>query len=247
MAVVKKSAISTAGDHARSQVEAPTRGDVDIWRLPRGAHKLDTTTIAASQQARICFGLVQSIVERGYSATTIAHVCGHAKVSKSTFYNLFDDMESAFLAAYELAHRELVERVIRAQDFKASWNARMRATLTAYLKYHRDNPAVARAFLVESHAVGAAAWAKRDCGHQEFAHMQKALYRQRRKEQSELPDLPQDVFLAVVSGLEEMVSSYVRRGRAADVMNLLPRAMFIVEAVYGASPRAVAELGQSPA
>ncbi len=233
---------SRRNDQRRAQVESPTRGDVDVWRLPRGTHKLDAKTIAASQHARICFGLVQSIAERGYAATTIAHICGHAKVSKSTFYKLFGDMESAFLAAYELTHRELVRHIIEAQDFDSSWNARMRATLGAYLKYNRDNPAAAKAFLVESHVVGAAAWSKRDWGHQEFARMQKALYKQRRNEQADLPDLPLEVFLAVVAALEEMVSSYIRRDRAAEVMQLLPRAMFIVEAIYGASPQAVAEL-----
>lgn len=245
---MSKSAVRSVGrSFVRSQAEAPTRDDIDVWQLPRGAHKLGATTIVASQHARICFGLVQAVADKGYSATTVAHVCSHAKVSKSTFYKLFGDMESAFLAAYELTHRELVERVIEAQDFDSSWNSRMRATLAAYLQYNRDNPAVARAFLVESHVVGAAAWAKRDWGHQRFARMQQSLYRQRRKEQPELPELPDVVFLAVVAALEEMVSSFVRHDRIADTMELLPRAMFIVEAIYGASPRAIAELGLKPA
>ena len=226
----------------RSQVEAPARADVDVWQLPRGAHKLTASTVEASQRGRICFGLVKSVADKGYSATTIADICALAKVSRSTFYKLFGDKETAYLAAYDVAHYELVDRVVNAQDYDANWNARMRATLSAYLQYNRDNPAAARALLVEIHAVGAAAWARRDWGHEQFARMQKGLYRLRRQEQPGLPELPDEVFLAVVAALEEMVSSHVRHDRTADMLQLLPRAMFLVEAIYGAGPHAIAEL-----
>ena len=233
---------ATASRATRSQVEAPGRADVDVWQLPRGAHKLTPTTVEASQRGRICFGLVRSVADKGYAATTIADVCALAKVSRSTFYKLFGDKETAYLAAYDVAHQELVDRVVKAQDFKANWNARMRATLTAYLEYNRDNAAVARALLVEIHAVGAAAWARRDWGHEQFARMQKGLYRLRRHEQPGLPELPHEVFLAVVAALEEMVSSHVRHNRTDEMLGLLPRAMFLVEAIYGAGPHAIAEL-----
>lgn len=236
---------SSARPPKLSQVEAPARADVDVWQLPRGAHKLTPSTVEASQRGRICFGLVQSVADKGYASTTVADVCALARVSKSTFYKLFGDKQTAYLAAYEVVHHELVERVVQAQDYQASWNVRMRATLAAYLKYNRDNPAAARALLVEIHAVGAAAWSLRDWGHEQFARMQKGLYRLRRREQPEQPELPHEVFLAVVAALEEMVSSHVRHGRTAEVTALLPRAMFLVEAIYGAGPHAIAELNAS--
>ena len=232
----------STNDVATSIGEPPRRVDIDVWQLPRGVHKVDATTIADSQRGRIVFGLVQSVAEKGYVATTVADVCGLAKVSKSTFYKLFGDKESAFLAAYEVAHRELADRVVREQDFDADWNSRMRASLSAYLDYNHQNPAVARTFLVEIHSVGAAAWELRDWGHDRFARMQQGLYRLRRHERPKLPDLPHEVFRAVVAALEEMVSNYVRQDRATELLELLPRAMFLTEAIYGAGPGALSEL-----
>jgi len=221
---------------ARSRFEQPGVQGVDIWALPRGQHKRQPGEIAASQQARIFYALVQSVAEKGYVATTLNDLCQLAKVSKTTFYSLFKDKQDCYIAAYTAAHHELAAAMARGQDASSSAQRRSHDAIAAYLQFNRDNPAVARCFLVEIHAVGPSAWHQHAWGHERMAHKTQALYQLRRAEQPGLPQLPPEIFLALVTAIEEMVSSYVRSGWTARVMELLPRAMFLLEAVYTAKP-----------
>lgn len=221
-----------------SRIEAPAEGGRDIWSLPRGQHKLAPEEIRASQQARLFYALVHCVAEKGYSATTLTDLCGRAKVSRTTFYQHFKNKEACYLAAYEHAHNEVVAVVTQAQDRNSGWSQRLQDSLTAYLRYNRDNPAVARALLVEIHAVGPEAWAKRDWGHERFSQLQRNLYEIRRREQPALPELPDVVFLGAIAAVEEMVCSYVRKGQAERMMDLRPAAGFLLEAVYSGNVEA---------
>lgn len=222
-----------------SRIEAPAEGGRDIWTLPRGQHKVAPEEIRASQQARLFYALVHCVAEKGYSATTLTDLCGRARVSRTTFYQHFKNKEACFLAAYEHAHNEVVAAVTQGQDRNSGWSQRLQDSLAAYLRYNRDNPAVARALLVEIHAVGPEAWAKRDWGHERFSQLQRNLYEIRRKEQPGLPELPDEVFLGAIAAVEEMVCSYVRKGQAERMMELQPAAGFLLESVYSGNTEAV--------
>lgn len=237
----------TANPHASagsSRLEAPDISGIDIWDLPRGVHKLAHHDIVAAQRARLLYGIVHAVAEKGYNAARLADIVAIARLSKSTFYNLFKDKEDCFLAAYEAAHYELAEAVTGSQDPASDWTRRLRASLRAYLGYNRDNPAIARAFLVEIHAAGTRAWAMRDWGHARFARMQESLYAIRRNERPDLPELPDHIFLAVVAAIEEMACAYVRKDMTDRIMELEPAALFLLESVYCGHPRAVKALSK---
>ena len=71
-------------------------------RLPAGRHGLPREFIAQNQRERIITALVDTVAERGYNATTVAHITKAASVSRRTFYEHFADKEACFLAAYEM-------------------------------------------------------------------------------------------------------------------------------------------------
>ena len=78
-------------------------------RLPRHRHPLSREDVARSQRGRILRGVAESVAAKGYSATSVADVIARAGVSRSTFYELYDGKESAFLDAYsgfDLVHRD---------------------------------------------------------------------------------------------------------------------------------------------
>ena len=228
-------------------MEAPAQDATNIWQLPRGLHKLPAQQIERSQRHRSYFALVQTVADKGYGATTVADICRRARISKSTFYAQFKDKEACYLSAYRIAHDELVAAIVGGQDHQAGWQQRIQESVRAYLRYNQDNPAVARSFLVEIHAVGEKAWALRDWGHEAFARMQRGLYRVRRGAQPTIPELPDELFMAMVAALEEMVCSFVRRNLVDRITQLEPRALFLLEAVYGGNPQATAWLKESPA
>ena len=61
-----------------------------------GGHGLPREVIANSQRERLLEAAMQVVAERGYAATTIGDLTGEAGVSRTTFYELFDDKEACF-------------------------------------------------------------------------------------------------------------------------------------------------------
>jgi AcrR family transcriptional regulator len=70
-------------------------------RLPRGPHGLTREQVQASQRQRILDAALDVVGERGYAATTVADITSAAGVSRTTFYEQFQNKLDAFLTAYD--------------------------------------------------------------------------------------------------------------------------------------------------
>ncbi len=84
----------------------------DRWRPPRGRHRLPPEVVARSQRERLLEAAVRVVAAKGYGAMTVGDLTKEAGVSRTTFYELFEDKEACFLAAYDNAVEVLVRRVI---------------------------------------------------------------------------------------------------------------------------------------
>ena len=71
--------------------------------------------------------------ERGPGAVTVAHVVARSGLSRRTFYELFEDREDCFLAAFDVAIARAAESVLPAYGAPARWRERVRAGLEAML------------------------------------------------------------------------------------------------------------------
>jgi AcrR family transcriptional regulator len=129
----------------------------DLWRPPRGRHGLPREVIEHSQRQRLLAATMRVVAAKGYAATTVADLTKEAGISRTTFYALFDDKESCFLAAYDDAVDRLVHRVTAAYDGAEPWPDRLRAGLESMLRALAENPAQARMALVDVAAAGPAA------------------------------------------------------------------------------------------
>lgn len=111
-----------------------------------------------------------AVAEKGYAATSVGDILSRAGVSRTTFYQLFDDKLDCFLAAYRMASEVvaavMAEELARMGDGgesgvgggagapPASPLERIDHLLEAYLRTLAENPALARVFLVEVYAAG---------------------------------------------------------------------------------------------
>jgi AcrR family transcriptional regulator len=68
-------------------------------RLPAGRHGLPREFVVQNQRERIATALVDTVAERGYNATTVAHITKAASVSRRTFYEHFADKEACLWRA----------------------------------------------------------------------------------------------------------------------------------------------------
>ena len=105
--------------------------------------------------------MVQEVSARGAANVSVGHVVGRSGVSRRTFYEIFDDGEDCFLAAFEesLQHAESV--VVPAYETDGAWSARVRAGLAALLGFLDSDRAAARLLIVESLAAGPRALGRR--------------------------------------------------------------------------------------
>ena len=209
-------------------------------RLPRGTHGLDPGLVAASQRTRLLEAVGRAVAEKGYAAATIDDIVRGAGVSKKTFYEHFRDKEDCFLAAYEAAADELFARVREAQRAADSWLERTRAGISAYLRWLAAEPALARVFLIEVAAAGPHALERREALRDRYAGQMAELQAEAREEMPALPELPLEVFQAVVAAVDDLVVRRIREAGAEGLIDLEPILLHLQVALL-AGPQVAAE------
>lgn len=199
---------------------AEPAGEEPPRTLPRGPHRLAREVVLASQRGRMLEAMAEAVAEKGYAATTVADVIARAGVSRKTFYEQFRDKEDCFLAAYDAGVELLLETLrtsgVESMDPLEGARARTRA----YLETLAAEPAFARTFLIEVAAAGPAALARREAVHDRFAALLREQIEAARKEFPELPEPPDEVYLAAVGATDLVVSRLVARGLTSELPQL---------------------------
>jgi AcrR family transcriptional regulator len=166
-----------------------------------------------AQRARLLEAMTAVVGEKGYAAATVADAVRAARVSRGTFYALFDSKEACFLEGYRHGVDVLdarIEDAVRATD--GDWRDKLRAGLRAYLAQLDADPRFARAHLFEIHVAGPAAGAARDDTIRRFAQRYRASF----AAAGGPARVPSDDALFVLSaGVDQLVCAHMRAGGAA--------------------------------
>ena len=93
--------------------------------------------------------MVRVVAEKGYEAATVADAVKVARVSRGTFYELFESKEACLADAYRLGQAVLAARVSDAVLGAKDWREELRLGLRAYLRTFDDEPLFARVYLLE--------------------------------------------------------------------------------------------------
>ncbi len=192
----------------------PPPPDAALRELPRGRHDLTREQVRDVQRARLLRAMTEEVAEKGFASTTAAGVYGRARVSSRAFYESFSDVRDCFLAAY--AHcAALTEQALQAGPAPADAPplVRLRRLLRTYLELVRDEPAVARTFLVEVYAAGPDAVAARLAVHRRFVDVVLALAAEGRT-------LTDDDRAAVTGVVDAVTLAVTLRVAARDVADL---------------------------
>ncbi len=126
------------------QATTPARARQRLDEAPRAR-------VIEIQRSRLLAAAASVVDERGFSHTTVAHITERARVSRRTFYDLFDDREDCLLAVFEDAVG-LVRREVLAVAGVAGpdWRARVRAGLWTILSFLDREPVLARVCVVQT-------------------------------------------------------------------------------------------------
>ena len=166
-----------------------------------------------AQRAKLLEAMVQVVAEKGYTAATVADAVRVAKVSRGTFYALFDSKEACLASAYRLGCEVLEERIAAAVRDAADWREELRLGLRTYLQTLEEDPLFARVYLLEWPAVEA----------ERQATLTRFIARYRKTfARSGQPVPPDDALFVLAVGIHELACTKVRAGeRVTDLEDIL--------------------------
>jgi len=134
------------------------RQTVKLAPGPQGVPKAEVERV---QRERLTEAMAHVVATVGYEETTVERVLVQAGVSRRTFYELFDDREDCFLAAYDEAMGRVLRVVTDAYLDGDVPERRIEAALEAFLEFLASEPELARMCVVEVFAAGSRARERR--------------------------------------------------------------------------------------
>ena len=110
--------------------------------------------VAEIQRSRLLVAAVGAIEEHGYTGATVEQITSRARVSRRTFYELFENREGCLAELFgDVA--AIVEGEIEAADLGAlAWRERVRGGLWAILSFLDREPALARVCVIQALRAG---------------------------------------------------------------------------------------------
>jgi AcrR family transcriptional regulator len=160
-------------------------------------------------RARLLVAMVRAVAEQGYEGASVADAVRLARVSRTTFYELFASKEECLLAAFTVGYEVLEQRIDDAVRGARDWQEMLALGFRAYLEALESDPLFARVYLIEGHVVEA----ERDRVLRRFADRYAQTFAR-----SPLPVPPQEVLMLLAAGVHGLACARVRSG--ADVRDL---------------------------
>jgi AcrR family transcriptional regulator len=169
--------------------------------------------VANHQRERLQRAMVEAVARHGFTGTTLRELVGLAGVSRTTFYELFDNKEDCFLATFDSIIAGLAVRVAEAYPPEGSLRDRLIACLGAFMDAAVEEPAAVSLASVDSLTLGAAGVAHRRRAAEVFASLVLEDFdlTQSEREISEL------TARAIIAGIRGVTYRRLRANRAAEL------------------------------
>jgi AcrR family transcriptional regulator len=180
------------------------------------------------QRKRILDAMVNEVGEQGLRSVTIAGVSARAGVSRTTFYELFDDLDACVLAVLRQVASRSTALMAKAFAAEASWQDGVLAALAALLESLDREPLLARVCLLEMLAGGPEVLAHRA---RELAALNPLVDvgRKQARSNGELLELTAEASVASVAGI---LHTRLVMGEAPPFIGLLGQLVGLVVCPY---------------
>lgn len=182
-------------------------------RLSGGPGRMPPERVARHQKARLEGAMVELVSRQGYADANVRELVALAGVSKSTFYEHFENKEECFLATFDEIFTHLGARVEEAYRSGGNFRERLVAALTAFMNLAVDEPAAATLVAVESLSLGAAGVAHRERASRRFELLIQQSFDHSPSEHTVSPLTVR----AIVGGIRGVAYRHLRSGRREEL------------------------------
>jgi len=184
------------------------------------------------------------VADQGLNGLTVKDIVSHVGVSRTAFYDCFDDVEGCADAAYERFIAVLLDRLVVALDPTKHWIVFVESGVRAYLETLQADPVVARALQIEMDAAGKAARVRRREALGLIAAAINARHETLMAEDPSFAPVPVEAHLALIYGVRQLACDALDTEDDPDLMRLVePTVQWIWATVHGAS--SISELNLS--
>jgi len=203
--------------------------------LPRGRHALNRDDAFEAQRERLLSAFCEVVADQGLIGLTVTELVAHAGVSRTAFYDCFDDLETCSDSAYERFISVLVERLFYALDADLEWEDYVEAGVRAYLGTLQSDPVVSRAMQIEMDAAGKTARARRRLALNQMADVIGSRYEVLMREDPSFGPVPLEAHLALIYGMRQLACDALDTEEEPDLLKLVePTKRWILATVRGA-------------
>lgn len=146
-----------------SRTSGMTIGSGRTMQVPlrSGPNGLEASKVSDIQRTRILCAMVEVDYVPGSGSPTVKSIIARAKVSRRTFYELFDDRHDCMLGVFNEMVAEITDLASEAYHAERDWTDRVRAGLLILLVFFEREPELSRLCVIQSLAGDAALLARR--------------------------------------------------------------------------------------
>jgi AcrR family transcriptional regulator len=192
--------------------------------------------VTPTKRQAILDGMLEAVGAEGYDRTSVRTVLARTGLYRQAFYDNFTDKDDCYLQAYDAGVERVEGLVVGAAEEEQTWTGKLRAGLGALLEFLDREPDIGRALIVEVHAAGPQALAKRSA---EMERINSFLEQAREGDAEPAPAIAGE---GIVAGIHAVIHSRLATGGSDGFRPLLPEFMYFAVLPYFGAERASAEM-----
>lgn len=169
-----------------------------------------------SSRARLLEGLGRAIQEKGYGAVTITDVVAHARVSRRTFYQVFETKDDAFFTLVDTTYSQLADDMRSSIATTADWRDQVAQAIGVYVQHVRDHPRVHLSAVRDLPSLGAAALPVLQRNQDSFVELIRGLSDNPRFRDADLAPAPRWLSIMVIGALDQLLVDVLESGHDLD-------------------------------
>ena len=187
-------------------------------RLSGGPQRMSPAEISSHQRLRLQGAMVEAVARHGFAGTTLRELVALAGVSRTTFYEHFENKQDCFLSTFDVIVEELGVRVGEAYRSGGDFRTQLLAGLGSFMDLAVEEPAAASLAAVDSLTLGAAGVAHR----QRAAEAFEVLVQQSFAHSPSDREVSPITVRAIVAGIRGVTYRRLRARKAEELPGTVP-------------------------